>query len=69
METLIQDIREQAEANETEAGETQTWLQFSVSCGYLDRRRGAELHDEYNEIIAMIVNMINHPEKWIIAKR
>ena len=51
---------------ETEAAETQTWLEFAVSCEYLDRDAGKELFDTYEEIIRMIVSMIVHPDKWII---
>src|SRR4051794_30729309 len=49
---------------ETEAAETQTWLEFAVSCEYLARDLGKKLFDAYEEIIRMIVSMINHPEKW-----
>ena len=53
--------------SETEAGETQTWLEFAVSCGYLHRDEGARLSEEYEEIIRMIVSMINEPSKWTIG--
>ena len=52
---------------ETEAGETQTWLEFAVSCRYLDREEGARLSGEYEEIIRMIVAMISDPSKWTIG--
>src|SRR5678809_905512 len=54
---------------ETEAGETQTWLEFAVACGYLDRPQGAKLNDTYEEIIRMLVAMINSPSKWTIGDR
>ncbi len=54
--------------SETEAAETQTWLEFSVRCGYLDAEVARELYKNYDEIIGTIVGMINHPEKWIIKK-
>src|SRR3982751_5125201 len=54
---------------ETEAGETQTWLEFAVSCGYLDHHAGVELNATYEEIIRMIVAMINHPGQWTIGRR
>jgi four helix bundle protein len=53
---------------ETEAGETQTWLEFAVSCGYLDRTTGVELNGRYDQIIRMIVSMINHPNQWTLRK-
>jgi four helix bundle protein len=54
---------------ETEAAETQTWLEFAVSCGWLDRATGKELNDVYEEIIKMIIAVINHPDKWILTDR
>lgn len=52
---------------ETEAAETQTWLQFAVSCQYVDRERAATLYREYDEILAMLVAMIREPHKWTIS--
>jgi four helix bundle protein len=49
---------------EAEAAETQTWLEFSVSCEYLDKVAGRELYRKYDSIIAMLLTMGNHPEKW-----
>jgi len=53
---------------ETEAAETQTWLQYAVSCGYLDRSVAADLYREYDELIAMLVDMIRHSDQWVIRK-
>lgn len=50
--------------SEAEAAETQTWLQFAVDCGYLDRERGAELYREYDAILGMLVTMIMNPDDW-----
>jgi four helix bundle protein len=52
---------------ETEAAETQVWLEFSVRCGYLPRDLAAPLYKNYDQIIATIVGMINHPETWVIG--
>lgn len=51
---------------EAEAAETQTWLEFSVKCGYLNREIGKKLYIDYDETIAMLVSMINHPRTWIL---
>jgi four helix bundle protein len=51
---------------ETEAAETQVWLQFAVKCGYMTREAGAELYRAYDNILATIVGMINHPETWTL---
>ena len=53
---------------ETEAAETQVWLQFAVRCGYLTRDQAAPLYQEYEAIIGRIVVMINKPESWIIGQ-
>jgi four helix bundle protein len=54
---------------EGEAAETQTWLQFAVECGYADADQARALYSEYDQIIAMLVNMQNHPEAWSLTKR
>ena len=51
---------------ESEAAETQVWLEFSVKCGYIDREIAAPLYKTYDEIIATLVGMINHRDSWII---
>ena len=48
--------------SETEAAETQAWLEFAVKCGYMDRDAGADLYRTYDEILGTLVGMINHPE-------
>jgi four helix bundle protein len=52
--------------SETEAAETQVWLQFAVKCGYVPRNEAAILYKEYDQIIGMLVRMINHSQKWIL---
>ena len=54
---------------ESEAAETQVWLEFAVSCDYLIRDHAAALYKEYDSIIGTIVGMINHPETWIIGQK
>ena len=53
---------------EAEAAETQVWLKFAVKCQYLDLEEGRELYGVYNYILGGLVNMINHPNRWIIGK-
>src|SRR3954463_16176345 len=36
---------------ESEAAETQTWLEFAVKCGYLDREQAAPLYQAYDQVI------------------
>ena len=52
--------------SESEAAETQVWLQFAVECGYLDRQSAAEFYVTYDEVIRMLVAMIHRPDTWII---
>jgi four helix bundle protein len=52
--------------SEGEAAETQTWLEFSVKCGYLERESGRRLFAEYDEIISMLVTIGNNPKPWVM---
>ncbi len=54
---------------ESEAAETQVWLEFAVSCDYLNRDDAAVLYKEYDRILGTLVGMINHPETWVIGKK
>jgi len=54
--------------SEAEAAETQVWLEFAVKCGYLDAALGRELYAAYDHILGKLVNMILHPEQWVIAR-
>lgn len=55
--------------SETEAAETQVWIEFSVKCGYLSREVGRELYREYDRILATLVRIINHPKTWVLHRR
>ncbi len=52
-----------------EAAETQTWLKFAVQCNYLHPSNEAELTQTYNRVLGRLVNLINHPENWIVNNR
>jgi four helix bundle protein len=51
---------------ESEACETQVWLQFAKHCGYLDDEICENLEAKYDHIMGQIVKMINEPDKWLI---
>lgn len=51
---------------EGEAAETQVWIQFAVSCGYLAPEAARLLYAEYDEIIGMLVRMITRPDDWAL---
>ena len=53
---------------ESEAAETQIWLEFAVKFGRLDRDIAADLHRTYDEILTTVVGMIYHPETWILKR-
>jgi four helix bundle protein len=50
---------------ESEAAETQVWIEFAVKCEYLSREEAVALYQLYDEVLAMLVSMINAPEKWL----
>jgi four helix bundle protein len=53
---------------ESEASETQVWLQFATSCEYIERDRSETLYQTYDEILRMLVSMINKPQAWVISR-
>ncbi|WP_317043348.1 four helix bundle protein [Chryseobacterium joostei] len=50
--------------SEGEARETQTWLQFAYACSYINEDQYNNLHNQYNQIIGMLINMMSQSEKW-----
>ena len=50
--------------SESEAAETQTWLDFSLKCSYISTKHYDELNETYDNIIGKMVNMSLHPENW-----
>lgn len=51
---------------EGEAAETQTWLEFSVGCKYLESEKGRHLFREYDEIISMLLSIANNAGPWVM---
>jgi len=47
-----------------EAAETQTWLEFSLSCNYIDKETFVLLNDKYNRIFAMLITMERKADKF-----
>jgi four helix bundle protein len=52
--------------SESEAAETQVWLEFATKCGYMQRDHAAGLYKTYDGVIGTFIGMINHPEAWIL---
>ncbi len=53
--------------SETEATETQVWLELALRSGYITKEFNEEMFAEYESIVAQLVVMINQSEKWIIG--
>jgi len=51
-----------------EASETQTWLEFSKSCSYIDQKQFNELDNEYERIIRMLNSMEINANKFCFGK-
>jgi len=50
--------------SESESAETQVWLDYALACKYINNEDYEKLNQQYENIIGMLVNMSNHPEKW-----
>ncbi len=55
--------------SESEAAETQVWLEFAVQCGYMRRDDAKPLYQPYNATLRTLVGMINHSETWLISEQ
>lgn len=51
---------------ESEACETQTWLEFSVRCNYLNKAKAAEIEAAYEKVIGQIITMIHRADRWLL---
>jgi len=47
-----------------EAAETQTWLEFSLACNYIDEEIFVLSNDKYNHIFAMLITMERKADKF-----
>ncbi len=52
--------------SESEAAETQVWLEFALSHSYINSKTFANLDDKYEHIISMLVKMQNNSKPWIL---
>jgi len=51
---------------ESEACETQVWLEFAQRCCYLNQQTSQEIDESYDQIIGQLVKMIQEADKWTI---
>ncbi|MBI2359798.1 MAG: four helix bundle protein [Deltaproteobacteria bacterium] len=54
---------------ESEACETQVWIEFAYKCNYIDASTKDKLDADYNQIIGQLVRMIDEAPKWIIKPK
>lgn len=50
--------------SDSEAAETEVWLDFALECGYINQQVHDELHDTYENIAGGLVNMMANPNAW-----
>jgi four helix bundle protein len=53
---------------ESEAAETQVWIDFAAQCQYINKKMQNELSAVYDTILAQLVKMIDEADKWLIKK-
>ncbi len=53
---------------DTEATETQVWLDFARDCGYMTQERYKELVNGYQEVGRMLGGMMAAPDKFTIQR-
>lgn len=51
---------------ETEAGETQVWIEFMATCHYLPEDVAQGLIQDYEALIKSILGVIDNADKWVI---
>ncbi|HEX6032033.1 MAG TPA: four helix bundle protein [Tepidiformaceae bacterium] len=54
---------------ESEAAETQVWLQFTEACGYAHPDRTKALEATYEGVLAQLVAMIAGADRWVVRTR
>lgn len=50
--------------SDTEAAETEVWLDFAFRCGYINKTDHLELKDNYDHICWMLSRMMSNSDKW-----
>ena len=55
--------------SDTEAAETEVWLDFAIKCTYIEEKDHSDLKDNYDYICRMLTKMMNNPEQWCLAKK
>lgn len=55
--------------SETEACETQVWLELALLCKYLTEEKTNDLLEKYDHLLSQLVIMINDADNWLIEKK
>ncbi len=50
--------------SDSEAAESQSWLDFALRCGYISEEDYKELDQQYETISGGLVKMMSDPESW-----
>ncbi|PSB05309.1 four helix bundle protein [filamentous cyanobacterium CCP2] len=51
---------------EAEAGETQTWIELAVLCGYLAPEIGQQIRQNYDEVLVELEILVDNADEWIM---
>ncbi|MCX5817691.1 MAG: four helix bundle protein [Proteobacteria bacterium] len=54
---------------ESEACETQVWIEFAYKCGFIDKLFKDKMDDFYEHIMSQLVKMIDESTKWLIKSK
>jgi four helix bundle protein len=54
--------------SESEARETQCWIEAAVDCEYLTKEVGQDIYKLYDRMIGKLVGMQTKPEPWLIRR-
>lgn len=52
---------------DSEAAETQSWLEFALRCGYITQALFEELDLTYEKVSGGLVNMMDRADQWCIS--
>jgi len=55
--------------SDTEAAETDVWLDFAFKCEYLEKEVHSDLKENYDHICRMLMRMMNKPQEWCVAEK
>ena len=54
---------------ESEALETQSWLETAMECRYVEKDVATELFHLYDRIVGALVSMQTSPDRWVINRK